>query len=318
MTSQTETSSPPLSVVIAQGLQSWPKQLPARVLYDEAGSRLFEQITRLPEYYPTEAERALLAECADDIWRMTHARTLVEFGAGIQDKTRLLIDAGRRFGSLQHYQPIDISSQVLIEAARSLDEIHHGLTVEPVVGDFMANIQLPDSPQPRLTCFLGGTIGNLVPAERVDFLRKVAQMTGDGGFVLVGTDLVKPLDRIVNAYNDESGVTAAFLLNVVNVMNAECGLNLQESDFDYVPLWDAYESRMDLRLRSRVDQTFNLDDHFVHLAEGEEIRIEVSTKFTLDQVREEFCRAGLDVQEQFRNDDFGLTLARWTKDRGSE
>lgn len=310
MTSQTDTSSPALSEVIAQGLQSSPKELPARVLYDEVGSRLFEQITRLPEYYPTEAERALLAECADDIWQITHARTLVEFGAGIQDKTRLLIDAGRRYGSLQHFQPIDISSQVLLEAANSLDESHHGLTVEPVVGDFMADIQLPDSPQPRLTCFLGGTIGNLMPNERVDFLQKVARMTGSGGFVLVGTDLVKPLDRIVDAYNDASGVTAAFLLNVVNVMNAECGLQLNESDFDYVPLWDAHESRMDLRLRSRNEQTFNVDGHRVHLAEGEEIRIEVSTKFTLDQVHEEFSSAGLEVQEQFRNDDFGLTLAR--------
>jgi len=310
MSAQVDLSGPALVDVIAEGLSRSFKELPARVLYDETGSRLFEEITRLPEYDPTEAERALLVDSSAQIFAISQARTLVEFGAGVQDKTGLLIAAGTSFGSLTCYQPIDISAEVLLESAQSMGRLYRGLDVQPVVGDFTTHIALPESPRPRLTCFLGGTIGNLLPVERIEFFDRMGQMTGTGGYVLVGTDLLKDVERIIRAYDDSEGVTARFLLNVVDVINDECDTTLNKDDFDYVPLWDALENRMDLRLRSRRYQDFTIRDQCIRLAAGEEIRIEVSTKFTLEQVREEFASAGLHVEHQFRNEDFALTLAR--------
>lgn len=310
MSSPVDVSSPPLIDVIAQGLSRSFKELPARVLYDERGSRLFEQITRLPEYYPTEAERALLDQSAQEIFAISRARTLVEFGAGVQDKTGLLIAAGISAGTLTGYQPIDISSQVLMQSAASITQMHESLDVIPFIGDFMSRIDLPPSALPRLTCFLGGTIGNLQRAERIEFLTRMADMTGAGGYVLVGTDLLKDVERIIRAYNDPQGLTQAFLLNVVDVINDECGTSLDKNDFEYVPLWDARENRMDLRLRACTEQRFLIGEQPVRIAAGEEIRIEVSTKFTLEQVREEFTVAGLQVDRQFRSEDFALTLAR--------
>lgn len=310
MSSSTYLTESDLVDVIAEGLTGSFKELPARVLYDERGSRLFEQITRLPEYYPTEAERSLLRESADDIFAIAQARTLIEFGAGVQDKTGVLLAAGTRCGTLSCFQPIDISEQVLMNAAEAMDRAFSALDVQPVVGDFMHYVDVPESPRPRLTCFLGGTIGNLHRAERLEFLLRMAELTGPGGYVLVGTDLLKDLTRIVRAYDDSQGMTEAFLLNVVDVINDECGTHLNRDDFEYVPLWDALENRMDLRLRATREQDFTLRDHRIHIADGEEIRIEVSTKFTLEQVSEEFASVGLTVERQFHNQDFALTLAR--------
>lgn len=310
MSSQVDVASPALADVIADGLSRPVKELPARVLYDETGSRLFEKITRLPEYYPTEAERSLLHESAEAIFEISKARTLVEFGAGVQDKTGVLMDAGMSRGTLVCYQPIDISEEVLVESANLLSQAYPELQVEPVVGDFTAHIEMPESPRPRLTCFLGGTIGNLQHHERIDFLRRMGEMTGGGGYVLLGTDLLKDVERIIRAYDDSQGVTEAFLLNVINVINAECGTRLDPGDFEYVPLWDALESRMDLRLRARRDQAFAIAGQWVDITAGEEIRIEVSTKFTQDQVKRECASAGLEVVRQFSNGDFALTLAQ--------
>ena len=144
----------------------------------------------------------------------------------------------------------------------------------------------------------------------MESLKRMGQMTGTGGYVLVGTDLLKDMERIIRAHDDSEGVTAAFLLNVVDVINDECNTTLDKDDFDYVPLWDALENRMDLRLRARRRQDFVLGEQRIHVAAGEEIRIEVSTKCTLEQVREECEAAGLRVEQQFQNEDFALTLAR--------
>lgn len=310
MSSQVDLSHPALAEVIAEGLSRPFKELPARVLYDETGSRLFEKITRLPEYYPTEAERALLKESADEIFAISKARTLVEFGAGVQDKTGVLMAAGTSLGTLVCYQPIDISEEVLVESANVLSQEYAKLQVEPVVADFTAHISLPDSPRPRLTCFLGGTIGNLQYEERIEFLCRMGQMTGTRGYVLLGTDLLKDVERIIRAYDDTQGVTEAFLLNVVDVINVECDTRLDKADFEYVPMWDALENRMDLRLRARREQNFEVAGQRVEIASGEEIRIEVSTKFTCEQVKQECALAGLDVVQQFSDGDFALTLAQ--------
>jgi Uncharacterized conserved protein len=243
----------PLAEVIARGLSGVPKSLPPRVLYDERGSRLFEQITTLPEYYPTEAERALLSSSAAQIADATGMRTLVELGAGVLDKSRILIDAGLAGGTLDYYIPVDISVEVLEQSARELQLRYPSLSIGPREADFMDELAIGELESPVVVSFLGGTIGNLFPMERIDFLRRMGSAAGPGNYLLIGTDLVKDVDRIIDAYFDSQGITEAFLLNVVQVINDECGSKLSAEDFDYVPLWDAREARMDLRLRARRD-----------------------------------------------------------------
>jgi L-histidine N-alpha-methyltransferase len=301
----------PLEEVIVRGLTSVPKSLPPRVLYDERGSRLFEQITTLPEYYPTTAERGLLLASAATIAEQTAMCTLVELGAGVLDKSKILIDAGLAHGTLTSYVPVDISAEVMMDSARELQAQYASLSIAPVEADFMGEWDIGGSASPAVLAFLGGTIGNLFPRERIDFLRRMCRAAGAGNYLVVGTDLVKDVDRIIDAYFDSQGVTEAFLLNVVEVINGACGLTLSAADFEYVPLWDARESRMDLRLRARRDLDFDLpgttDGCFI--AGGEEIHIEVSSKFTLAQVRSELASVGATVLEQFDDADFALTLA---------
>jgi L-histidine N-alpha-methyltransferase len=301
----------PLAEVIVRGLTSAPKSLPPRVLYDERGSRLFEQITTLPEYYPTAAERGLLVASAPTIAERTGLRTLVELGAGVLDKSRILIDAGLARGTLTSYVPVDISAEVLMKSARELQKQYPLLSISPVEADFMGEWAIGGLASPVVISFLGGTIGNLFPRERVDFFRRMCLAAGAGNYLVVGTDLVKDVDRIVDAYFDSQGITEAFLLNVVEVMNDECGLGLSAEDFDYVPLWDARESRMDLRLRARRELSLNLPGgtSTCRIAEEEEIRIEVSSKFTREQVCAELRAGGATVVEQFDDGDFALTLA---------
>jgi len=297
--------------VIVHGLTSVPKSLPPLVLYDERGSRLFEQITELPEYYPTQAERSLLQSSAAAIAAATEMRTLVELGAGVLDKSQILLDAGVAQGNLQSYVPVDISAEVLGESAEALRTKYASLVITALEADFMGELTLGELHGPTVVCFLGGTIGNLFPQERVSFLRRMTRAAGPDGYLLVGTDLVKDLDRIVSAYFDSAQVTEAFLLNVVDVINTECGTELLRSDFDYVPLWDAREKRMDLRLRARADLEVCLPGvpHACRIARDEEIRIEVSAKFTLDQVATELRAAGAHAVEHYENGDFALTLA---------
>lgn len=297
--------------VIVHGLNQVPKSLPPRVLYDERGSRLFEQITTLPEYYPTEAERSLLRASSEQIAHVTGMCTLIELGAGVLDKSQILLDAGLANGTLHTYVPVDISSEVLEESTQRLQVDYPSLSMRPLVADFMGELSVGQVQPPALVSFLGGTIGNLFPRERVDFLRRMARAAGLGGYLLVGTDLVKDLDRIIDAYFDSAGVTEAFLLNVINVVNSECGTSLLVEDFDYVPLWDAREQRMDLRLRARTDMHVPLprSPTTCYIARDEEIRVEVSSKFTLTQVAAEMRAAGVSVVEQFDDGDFALTLA---------
>ncbi len=301
----------PLAEVIARGLSGVPKSLPPRVLYDERGSRLFEQITTLPEYYPTEAERALLSSSAAQIADATGMRTLVELGAGVLDKSRILIDAGLAGGTLDYYIPVDISVEVLEQSARELQLRYPSLSIGAREADFMEELAIGALESPVVLSLLGGTIGNLFPMERIDFLRRMGHAAGPGNYLLIGTDLVKDVDRIIDAYFDSQGITEAFLLNVVQVINDECGSKLSAEDFDYVPLWDAREARMDLRLRARrdLDIDFPGSRSRCRIAAQEEIRIEVSSKFTLEQVRSELQTAGSTVLDQYSDGDFALTLA---------
>lgn len=282
---------------VRTGLAHTPKRLSPRWLYDERGSRLFDEITRLPEYYPTEAEREVLLRCSDEIAAATGADTIIELGSGTSDKTRALLDAYRRAGTLARFVPFDVSEETLRDAAGSLAERYPGVAVHGVVGDFHEHLDaLPADGVPVLG-FLGSTIGNFYPAERARFLADVASWMSERSYFLLGVDLVKPVDRIMAAYNDPGGVTAAFTLNLLRVLNRELDADFDLDGFEHVGLWDPLHTRVDLRLRSTRQQSVRIGaiDLAVDFGEDEELRAEISTKFTLAQVSAELAAAGMAV-----------------------
>lgn len=313
-----------LAADVRRGLGSRPLRLPPRWLYDDVGAALFDEITRLPAYYPTEAERAILARHADAIADVCDAATLVELGSGTSDKTRLLLDAltspARAHPPLARFVPLDVAEETLAAAAERLSARHPGLAVTPMVGDFTLHLaRLPRSPAPRLVAFLGSTIGNLYVEERHAFLGALADVLDDGEWLLLGTDLSKPVERLVAAYDDAGGVTERFVLNTLRVLNRELGADFDLSSFSYAPLWDARLHRMDLRVRSERPQHVRIPgaDLELDLGCGEEIQIEISTKFTLGGIASELADAGFDVEHTWTDprDDFALTLARRGVDR---
>ncbi len=294
---------------VLRGLTANPKWLPPKWFYDDRGSDLFEQITRLPEYYPTRAERSILAERAAEIAAASGADTLVELGAGSADKTRLLLDTG----TFRRYVPIDVSEGALRHAATTILADYPGLTVHAVVADFEQHLEkLPDGGR-RLIAFLGGTIGNQVPEERAVFLRSVRATLRPGETLLLGTDLVKSPDVLVAAYDDSAGITAEFNKNVLHVVDRELKADFDPDEFAHVAIWDADAEWIEMRLRSLRDQRvrielLNLD---VSFARGEEMRTEVSAKFRRDGVTAELEAAGFDPDEWWtdREGRFGLSLS---------
>ena len=298
---------------VRRGFAAHPRTLPPKWLYDDAGSALFDEITRLPEYYPFAAEHAILEAHAAEIASASGATTLVELGSGTSDKTRLLLDAFTGTGQLSRFAPVDVSEGTLREAASRIAEQYPGLEVEAVVGDFTLHLaQLPQGGR-RMVAFLGGTIGNLYQEERRAFLGALADVLQPGDSVLLGTDLVKSADRLIAAYNDDAGVTEQFLLNSLRVLNRELGADFDVEGFSYIPFWDAHMERMDLRLRSEMPQRVTIPgaDLVLDLARGEEIRVEISTKFRVSKIAAELEGAGLGVTRVWTDDagDFALTLA---------
>jgi L-histidine N-alpha-methyltransferase len=296
-----------------RGLTSTPKDIPAKWFYDERGSALFEEITRLPEYYPTRAERSILATHASDIARATNADTLVELGSGTSEKTRLLLDALQAAGTLQRFVPFDVSKQTLHDAAAAIEAEYPELEVQPVVGDFDTDLDLIPRRGRRVIAFLGGTIGNLLPDERARFLRDVATGLGPDDHFLLGTDLVKDDQRLEAAYNDARGITAEFNKNVLLVMNRELGADFDLARFDHVARYDGENEWIEMFLRSRADHTVHvaalgLD---VHFTTGEEMRTEVSAKFRRSGVEAELRRAGMQLARWWtdRSGDFALSLS---------
>jgi L-histidine N-alpha-methyltransferase len=302
-----------LATDVHEGLTSTPKTLLPKWLYDDAGSELFEQITRLPEYYPTRREREILIAHAGDIAAATGASTLVELGSGSSEKTRLLLDALAGAGTLQRYVPVDVSDGALIAAAEAITEDYPDLDVHGVVADFEAHLELLPAGPRRLVVFLGGTIGNFEPAPRARFLRAVARTLQPGDAFLLGTDLVKDAGRLVRAYDDSAGVTAAFDLNVLYVVNRELGGDFDPEAFEHVAVWDADEQWIEMRLRSLREQTVRVKalDLEVEFADGEVMRTEISAKFTRERVEREFAAAGLRHAAWWTDPagDFALSLA---------
>ncbi len=303
-----------LAMDVRIGMTRYPKMLPPKWLYDEAGSRLFDDITRLPEYYPTETERAILRDHARDIAKLSGATTVVELGSGTSDKTTTLLDAFDSLGVLRSFVPVDVSQEVLHEAVERLRPRYPAADIVPVTADFTDSLPLPGDDGPRMIAFLGGTVGNFYPDERRLFLEHLAAALRPDDCLLIGTDLVKSADRLIAAYYDQQGVTERFILNVLSVINAALGADFDVDTFQYVPVWDAPNTRMDLRLRSLCDQQVDIPGAGVtaSFSEGEEIRVEISTKFRVEDIRRELEEVGLTPTRVFTDPahDFALTLAR--------
>jgi len=297
---------------VADGLTAFPKTLPPKWFYDERGSELFEEITRLEEYYPTRRERAILTERAAEIATVTGARTLLELGAGSGEKTRLLLDALAE--TLETYVPVDVSGDFLASASDQIAADYPKLRVQAVVADYERHLdQLPGGSR-RLIAFLGGTIGNMEPADRVSFLGGLRATMGEDDALLIGADLVKAPQRLVRAYDDARGVTAEFNRNVLHVINRELGADFVASRFEHVAVWDVAEERIEMRLRSTRAQTVRVDalDLVVEFAAGEEMRTEISAKFRRDRFEESVAAAGLRVDRWWtdKDRDFVLSLVR--------
>jgi L-histidine Nalpha-methyltransferase len=298
---------------VTRGLTAPAKTLPPKWFYDERGSVLFEQITRLPEYYPTRAEREILLAHAAEVAAVTGAATLVELGSGSGEKTRLLIEALRDHRTLRAYVPMDVSPSALLESGRVLVKDYPGLLVHALLADFEHQLGVLPTGDRRLTAFLGGTIGNLEPGPRADFLTALRSSTGLGDWLLLGTDLVKDPAVLVPAYDDAAGVTARFNKNVLTVVNRELGADFDPAAFEHVARWDPEAEWIEMRLRSTAEQKVTVAglDLVVAFEAGEEMRTEVSAKFRPDGIRAELADAGFAVRESWTDDDgrFLVTLS---------
>jgi L-histidine Nalpha-methyltransferase len=299
---------------VRTGLTAQPKSIPPVYFYDDRGSRLFDEITRLPEYYPTRSERSILDAHAKDIAERSEADTLVELGAGTCEKSRILLDAMQSSGRLVRFVPLDVSDTTLWEAAGALSEEYPGVAVHAVVADFHRHLdQLPTDGR-RLFAFLGGTIGNLDPAQRREFFIQLAKVMTMEDRLLLGTDLVKDRARLVNAYDDGAGVTAEFNRNVLVVLNRELGADFDPGMFEHVARWNEDDHRIEMWLRSLTDQTVHVGDLGLDVGfrSGEEMLTEISTKFSPDALRTELSECGFVVESSWASDgdEFLMTLAR--------
>jgi L-histidine Nalpha-methyltransferase len=296
---------------VRDGLSRDFKQLAPKYFYDERGSELFDRITTLPEYYPTRCERAILNRWAPQIVALSEAEELVELGSGTASKTRALLFAMAGTGRLRRYVPMDCSESVVIECADELTELYPGLEVHGVVGDFERHLTLLPDGERRLFAFLGGTIGNFYPEARSRFLAYLRTLMDETDHLLLGTDLVKDVSVLEAAYNDSAGVTADFNLNVLRVINQELDADFDLDAFEHVAFFDPQACWIEMRLRSLRDQDVRVDGEVVHFDAGEEMRTEISAKFTREQLAEEFDAAGLGIEAFFTDPDghFALTLA---------
>ena len=329
MADQTATENAPITVDVLMGptdlddalradvragLTASPKTLPPKWFYDDRGCELFDAITRLPEYYPTEAERTILRAEATAIVAASGADTMVELGSGTSDKTRVLLGAFAAAGQLRRFIPFEISETTLRAATKALAAQYPGVEVHAVVGDFERHLGRIPSGGRRMIAFLGSTIGNFAPDERARFLADLTAGLAPGDSLLLGTDLVKDVDRLEAAYDDDAGVTAEFNLNVLQVMNRELGADFDLSQFAHVARFDRANEWIEMRLRSLVDQTVTITDLdlTVTFAEGEEVLTEISAKFRRSGVEAELAAAGLRLERWMTDPDgdFALSLSK--------
>ncbi len=295
------------------GLTADPKELPPKWFYDEHGSALFDKITRLSEYYQTEAERSILSERAAELVALTQADTIVELGSGTSDKTRTVLDEATSNGALERFIPFDVSEEFLREAANMLAARYPRLRVHGVVGDFDRHLANIPTGGRRLIMLLGGTIGNYPLAERRQFLNEIVAGMRPGDHFLVGVDLVKDPARIELAYNDPAGVTEAFNKNVLGVINRKLGADFDLDGFDHIAFFDDEHEWIEILLRSEDDQQVHIPelDLDVRFAAGEYMRTEISAKFRQDGFEDELADAGLHPVAWWTdaNNDFAVSVA---------
>lgn len=296
-----------------RGLSASPKELPPKWFYDAKGSRLFDEITRLPEYYPTRREREILVARAADVARLSGADTLVELGSGTSEKTRLILDAMYAARNLKRFVPFDVSEATLLEAAEAVAAEYDGIEVHAVVGDFERHLDRIPAGGRRVIAFLGGTIGNLPPEPRSEFLAEISSLMTTGDTFLLGTDLVKDPGRLHAAYNDSVGITAAFNKNLLSVLNRELRAGFDLDAFSHVARWDEENEWIEMLLRSNEEQIVLVADLdlMVRFAAGEEVRTEISAKFRRAGLEAELAAAGLDLLHWWTDpgDDFALSLS---------
>jgi L-histidine N-alpha-methyltransferase len=311
-----ETEERMLANDVLDGLTRPFKELPPKHFYDSRGSELFERICELPEYYPTRTEKSILRERARDIVRSTSAGELVELGSGSAEKARILLDEMASAGTLQRYVPLDVSEIVVRDAARELVEEYDGLQVHGVVGDFQRHLERvpPHDGAPRIVALLGGTIGNFPPGTRRALLRDIRSVLGGEDRLLLGTDLVKDPDVIEAAYDDSDGVTAEFNRNVLHVINRELDADFVPDAFDHIAFFDRRHEWIEMRLRARRPCSVLIGDLGlrVEFAAGEELRTEISAKFTRARLEADYAAAGLALERWYADPQqlFALSLAR--------
>lgn len=313
----TASPTPPTPESMAENVGRTLRDQPQRWLspkwfYDDLGSILFDAITHLDAYYPTSRERAILAARSDEIAAASGADTLVELGSGTSEKTRLLLDAFDRAGTLRRFVPLDVSALVLEQAAAAIAAERPGVEVVPVVGDFLHDLDRIPAGGRRLVVFLGGTIGNLTPDEQGNFLGRVADTLAPGDGLLLGTDLVKAVDRLLVAYDDPIGVTAAFDRNVLAVLNRELGADADLRRWRHEARWDADRERIEMHLVSDGPQVLRVPacDLELAFADGQSIQTEISAKFRLEGLAPLLAKSGFSSVETWTDPDgdFALTL----------
>ncbi|CAO5193377.1 Histidine N-alpha-methyltransferase [Frankia sp. AiPs1] len=298
---------------VLTGLTAPPRSLPPKWFYDARGGILFEEITRLPEYYPTRRERTILELHAADIAAVHPVDTLIELGSGSSSKTRLLLDALRDTGCLRRFAPFDVDETSLIQSGQAILADYPGLAVHAVVGDFERHLSFLPTGGHRMIAFLGGTIGNMRPESRQKFLTTLRGQAGPGDTLLIGTDLLKDPDRLVAAYDDGAGVTAAFNRNILTVLNRELGANFDVRGFAHIAQWNAADSWIEMRLRAVRDQQVTIDALALSLdfVRGEDLLTEISAKFVPEGIDAELAQAGWACAARWTDPDgdFALTLA---------
>jgi len=297
---------------VIAGLSAKIKSVPPKYFYDAEGSRLFEEICGLPEYYPTRTEIALLRDVAREI--ALHIRpgaALVEFGSGASIKTRLVLDAAPHLGA---YVPIDISESALSQAAKAIAADYPALRVSPIAGDFTRALSLPESirSRPIVGFFPGSTIGNFTPAEAVQVMARARGLLGQGASFLLGADMVKPVDTLLAAYDDSQGVTAAFNKNLLTRINRDLDGDFDLESFDHRAVWNRQESRIEMHLVSRRAQRVSIGGDVVDFAAGETIHTENSYKFTPDRIADIAEQGGWRVETAWVSDaqPFAMILLR--------
>jgi L-histidine N-alpha-methyltransferase len=300
---------------VRAGLTRPFKELSPRYFYDERGSELFEQITRLPEYYPTRCEREILEGFSAQICEAANSpAALIELGSGSAEKTRVLMDAMLDACCLKTYCPVDISEEITQETARRIAGEYDTIMVHGLVCDFELDLERIPVAGPRVIALLGGTIGNFEPQQRAGFLRRISNLLGPKDRFLLGTDLVKDRKTLELAYDDPQGVTAEFNKNVLTVLNRELGADFDPDSFEHVARWDDENLWVDIRLRSLANQVVHVShlDMPVPFAAGEEMRTEISTKFVRPGLEGIYAEAGLELTDWWTDAEglYALSLAR--------